>query len=403
MPDFTGAPDDSRADMADITIQLLQHLESLSFASDDGALPAVPPTTAAEQAAKGLRRLCEQASSAEVKPEQAALGRAALAALCDTPSTATLCGAARVATGAIDAIDRDADADVATCGLLRWGHLRINALHTLVRMASSEEGCVRVLEATRGEAAGVCVTLLASNGARTDLEGVRVAATLLRNLSLPLGLRPTIGALPGIFRALLRHVAHREPNTAAVVAATLRILVERCPSNAAHAVAALSAESGGGGDGGDGGGGSGSGDGGFGPILRADLAKMHPFCRVELARFISLTIAAACAESSAAEGSEGAPPAPAPDAQRALVRPAALQFGIFLLGSREPSLHREACAALLAARDVYERHGEAWAGEKLTVPSPKGDLPLAEVLKGHARTGSITADQVQRLCASEAT
>ena len=41
-------------------------------------------------------------------------------------------------TAAIDVIERDATADTAACGLLRWGHLRVNALQVLLQLAGVE-------------------------------------------------------------------------------------------------------------------------------------------------------------------------------------------------------------------------------------------------------------------------
>ena len=68
--------------------------------------------------------------------------------------------------------------------------------------------------------------VLSSAASRTDLEGVRTAATLLRNLAMPIASRTRLTAAADVLGVLRAHVAHRDPNTAAVVAAALRLLVE---------------------------------------------------------------------------------------------------------------------------------------------------------------------------------
>ena len=82
---------------------------SLSNLSDVGILE--PPPTAAETAAKGLRKLCESVSSSEASEAQAQVGRTVHAALMDeaaddghAPAT-VLCTAMVAATRAIDTID----------------------------------------------------------------------------------------------------------------------------------------------------------------------------------------------------------------------------------------------------------------------------------------------------------
>ena len=121
-------------------------------------------------------------------------------------------------------------------------------------IGSSEARCVRLLEVAGG-VADACVHLLRSNGSRVDLEGVRVACNLLRNLAMPVGSRARIGGVDGVFASLYAHVGsasppppspgrarrpsscslahrHRDPNCAALVGATLRLLVEGCALNA---------------------------------------------------------------------------------------------------------------------------------------------------------------------------
>ena len=132
--------------------------------------PCEPPTDAAEKAAKGLRKLCDQATDSSGTPEQTRLGHATVDALFSDPTTLrTLCVVARCATAAIDAIDKDTEADTATCGLLRWGHLRVNMLSVMMHMASSEERCLQLGSIACGCAA-TCIDVLHSRAARTDLE-----------------------------------------------------------------------------------------------------------------------------------------------------------------------------------------------------------------------------------------
>ena len=59
-------------------------------------------------------------------------------------------------------------------------------------------------------------------------QGVRISVNVLRNLAMPTANRPLLTAVDGgaIFFALLAHVGHRDPNTAALVGACLRLLVE---------------------------------------------------------------------------------------------------------------------------------------------------------------------------------
>ena len=394
--------------MAQLVPALVANLTNLTHVDGSGAL--VPPPVPAETASKGLRKLCGSTTSAEASPEQAEIGKAALAVLReDDAASSVLCAAIRVATSAIDAIDKRPDADVAEAGLLRWGHLRVNALQVLLHLASSEAGCAQLLERTSDGAATACVALLLSNASRSDMEGVRTAANILRNLSMPTGSRPRLGALADIYEALLKHVAHRDPNTGAVAGAALRILVEGCPANAVRAARAAAPEAassggggggGGGGDGSDGDGGGGGARGGeadadvdgFAPVLAADITKMHPFCRVELARFLCATIALGAGGTTASQ-------------QRRLTSVAVLQFALFLLASKQAPLHLEACTALKAARLL--RRGQpvvrrpAWPVAVLTVPSPDGERPLPQVLQALVDAGTISAEDCALLTAAD--
>ena len=335
-----------------------------------------PPPDAAESALKGLRRLLEPADGATA--EQRRVGADALAAL-RAPGTEAhaklLCAAVRRATAAIDAIDRDAAADTAAAGLTRWGHLRVNAASALLQLASTELASVELLERTDGAAAAACVGLLASRAARADAEGVRVGATLLRNLCMPRLSRARVGALgpPAAADALLPHVGHREPAVAGVVAAGLRLLVEGCDANAwnfARAAAASAA------------GDAAAAGAAFAPLTELELDKLHPFARAELARFVSLTIAAVCGG-----GDGGADDAAA---QRALVSTAALRFGpCFLLSSRHATLHQEAAAALGACAALGAA-AVAWEPSALGVQRDGQEVPLADALRALVQGGTPT-------------
>ncbi len=375
-----------------LAARLIGSLTGLSGSDATGAL--VPPPADAENAAKGLRKLCESATSSEASAEQAQVGKAAIASLLQevadgSPVPASvLCTAVVAATAAIDAIDKQPDVDVAEAGLLRWGHLRVNALQVLLHLASSEAGCTRLLAQTSDEAVAACIALLRSNASRTDMEGVRTAANILRNLSMPPGSRARVGSIEGLYEALLRHVAHRDPNTGAVAGATLRILVEGCAPNARLAALAAAgvecaASEGGAEDAAHATHGAAVSADGFGPILAADLTKMHPFCRAELARFICLTLAQGL-------GDVGAPQ------QRRLTTAAVLRFAIFPLASRHVPLHKEVCAALLAARRVYREQSDAgpWPIAAVAVPGPNGERPLAAELQQVASAGTISAEEL---------
>lgn len=144
----------------------------------------------------------------------------------------------------------------------------------------------------------------------------------------------------------------------------------------------------------------------FASIVELDVSKVHPFCRVELARFLCITIAAVCKP-------QAAPDAPSPACELLpLVSQPTLQFAIFLLASRHQPLHKEACAALLAARSVYRRHREetaerlVWPVNALTVPAGGTERPLAEVLKelmvAQGGQGSLlSAEECAELLADE--
>ena len=199
-------------------------LEAAVAAVDPSTTPS-PPGSSAEGAGKGLRKLCEAPAEHD--------GLAgATKALCASPHTArVLCATIATCTAAIDAIDANKQIDLAESGLVAWGHLRANALTVLLHMASSEERCRELLDATEQPPATVeprkpggpigvtCAAVLSSAASRTDLEGVRIAATLLRNLAMPLASRARLVAAGDVLGALRAHVAHRDPSTAAVVAA----------------------------------------------------------------------------------------------------------------------------------------------------------------------------------------
>ena len=362
-----------------LVTRFIEALEAAVAAVDPSTTPS-PPGSSAEGAGKGLRKLCEAPAEHD--------GLAgATKALCASPHIArVLCATVATCTAAIDSIDADKQLDLAASGLVAWGHLRANALAVLLHMASSEERCRELLDATEqlagtveqwkpgGHIAATCAAVLSSAASRTDLEGVRIAATLLRNLAMPLASRTRLTAAADVLGVLRAHVAHRDPNTAAVVAAALRLLVEGAPSNAAL-LAASSPEP-------------------FAPLLALELTQLHPHARAELARFVCLTITGAWAAATAS-GPEGGPAAAQLAALSALVTRPALDFGCFLLASRHPGLHREACAALRAARAIWRARvegGESGEGGEGGGASPTEGVtvvgqPLAGVLQGLLQAG----------------
>lgn len=376
---------------------LAELLSDLAYADPSGEQPACPPPQPVEQAVKELRKQCEAGAtplpdSSQPPADAAAAAAEAHAALLESASTVPkMCAAVGVATAAIDAIDRaEGDVDTAKSGLMRWGHLRANLLQVLLHVANSEARCIRILELSNDTAAAECVAILTSAAARSDTEGVRTGANLLRNLSMPASARPRIGALPDLFPALLKQVAHPDPNVQAVVGATLRILCEGCIANATIAARAASDPAGGV-----------EGDG-FGRITRLDLSRMHPFCRVELARFISIVVVACAAAAAAAP--PPSPTAPEGAQQLALSAPDALGFAAFVLGGRHAALHKEFCTALRAAKATRVRIGgaeaaTAWATAvgALMVPVRGSEVPLREVLRELAAAGALTATEASVL------
>ena len=184
--------------------------------------------------------------------------------------------------------------------------------------------------------------------------------------------RARVGALglPAAADALLPHVGHREPAVAGVVAACLRLLVEGCDANAEirarrRASAGDAAAAG----------------AAFAPLTELELDKLHRL-RAELARFVSLTIAAA-----RGGGDGGADDAAA---QRALVSTAALRFGpCFLLSSRHATLHQEAAAALGACAALGAA-AVAWEPSALSVQRDGQEVPLADALRALVQGGTPT-------------
>ena len=145
-----------------------------------------------------------------------------------------------------------------------------------------------------------------------------------------------------------------------------------------------------------------------------DLAKLHPHARAELARFVCLTIAGAwttAVTAAAAAATAGVATADAagsrPDAAQlaaltALTTRPALDFGCFQLASRHPGLHREACAALRAARAIWRAGGADGAGGESGGVSPTEGVtvvgqPLTGVLQGLLQAGSLTAAECEGL------
>ena len=229
---------------------LLADLQLLS-----GPASPISVVRAAASSASGLLRLLQQ------KP--AVVMATAKRAVC-------VCHAIEISTAALSAaacIPAIAIAGEDTRPL--WTQLRVDALMCLLEAASSEERCLALVEQTEGDGsigvASSCLLVLAAAAAAVPSEGVdagpgegvdesesgsdggavRIAANTLRNLALPLAnrlvigaLRLPIGAIEGAvatrdaLHILLRHVGHRSPNTAALVAACLRVLVESCAPNA---------------------------------------------------------------------------------------------------------------------------------------------------------------------------
>jgi len=90
----------------------------------------------------------------------------------------------------------------------------------------------------------------------------------------------------------------------------------------------------------------------------------------------------------------------APWQQRRLTTAAVLRFAIFPLASKHAPLHREVCAALLAARRVYRERSELgpWPVSTLEctlrVPGPQGERSLAAELQQVASAGTISVDEL---------
>ena len=448
-PRFAGRQGLDR-NMSETALRLVSQLFTVSTA--DATLVVAPPSSSAEAAAKGLRKVCDITNNANEAQKQMrddvvrALFQEETAGAGVVPARLLL-EAVIVATDAIDAIDRTPTADTAECGLLRWGHLRVNVLQVLLHMASSESnssyllGIGRADEGKWGSVVSACVHVLQSNSARTDFEGVRTCANLLRNLCMPKAHRARVGALEGIFTALMKHLSHKDANVSVIAAATLRILVHECPENgrlAAYSCLGMSAERGIGGRGSQGESSSASsaesGTAGhrddtgcdaarhadgcvFEPILGLDLSTIHPHGREELARFVCLTIAATLRED------EPKPPPTLPqregmgacasDKRSAceglhirMCSAHALQFGVFLLAAPHPALRSEALNALVCARRLYKRLDNApeegdgrvdtnalvWPGPQLRVISPAGDRPLVAALDDLVAQGAIPQD-----------
>uniref|UniRef100_A0A7S0ITF7 Protein HGH1 homolog n=1 Tax=Calcidiscus leptoporus TaxID=127549 RepID=A0A7S0ITF7_9EUKA len=319
-----------------------------------------PPAPLAVNALKALRALCEQGDAV------------LLDSLSIADNARTLYGVVALASANIDAIDADVNADTASAGLLLWGHARKNALACLVCIASNEARCKRLVlcntDTVEGpgvgsspgpSVCGCCVDILHSRASRADMEGLRLSTNLLRNVSMPAANRAAVGAVGGAITGLLEQVSHKEPNVAALVAATLRLLVQGCDLNATRAASVPSV---------------------FGRILDLDMTRLHPHARAELARFICLTIAHADASSL----------------NESVLDMRALRFGAFLLGSKYPELHREAVSALRVARN---RMDCGWIGDGITVPVAGSETLLPQVLRALVDAGSLSAAECEGLLA----
>ena len=397
--------------MAAVVEKLLADLQQLSSSRKS---PADPPR-AATAAASGLLRLLQQASSdSEVKRT---MGEQAVAAITAATGATCVCQAVEIATAAIE--DRPQAAAAAGCGsaspspaageeaaLPSWSRMRVDVLLCLLEVASSEERCISLVAQT--DVASVCLSVLNRDADEAEGEAVHVVANLLRNLALPLANRPVIGALRfsiptnedagatcDAIHVLLRHVGHRVPGTAALVAGCLRVLTEKCLSNArrfasAHAAAPHDA---------------------FAPLLALRLesemrvGKPLAFARVDLCRFVASVLVAVCGSDSSGGGDVAAVE---PAVQRGLVSEASLGLAAFLLSTRHAALHREGCAALLAstlpfgappceaplagADDAPRLASPAWPGHTVEVAVDGEMLALSTLLRKHVTAGSLTMD-----------
>ena len=245
-----------KQNMTTETARLDQLLKDLS--GPDCRPPSDIPSNvirAALTAASALLQLFQQAS--------------ALDTLATARRAMCVCRAIEISTAALNACGSTIVEGDTRSSL--WSRLRIDALMCLLEAASTEERCVALVEQTEGDGsvgvASCCLSVLAaaakpSAGAgvgtgegegegegESEVGGkgdvVRIAANTLRNLALPLANRLVIGTLRlpcganegavakrDALHVLLLHVGHRNPNTAALVAACLRVLVESCAPNA---------------------------------------------------------------------------------------------------------------------------------------------------------------------------
>ncbi|KAL1530240.1 hypothetical protein AB1Y20_001155 [Prymnesium parvum] len=361
--------------------RLVAALESLECGS---ALPLAPPAEEAEKAGKDLRQLLQLGCTDGCTAQQAQLAQRTIAALLSTPSHAQcICRALDVATRTIAQIDAASDVDTAEAGLMRWGHLRVNLLAVLLHSASSEERSVQLVQWTEGEgargAAAACLELIDSAAARVDRDGVSFAANVLRNLSMPPANRACIGGLTtsrgGLdpLRCIERALAHAEPASACLLAASARLLVEGCAHNSRRYLAA----SGGGGP--------------FASLLALDMAHVHPHARVELARFACHVIVAARTPREPG-GSLCVPE----DVRAVLLDARVLNMGpCFLLSSNHKGLHVEALDALRVAR-ALSTDSAPWPGSLLYVMK-NGEPPLSliAILERLVETGGLTKEEAE--------
>ena len=296
---------------------LLAPLEELALRADSTC------PSGSLNAAKGLEKVLQQADRpAHDTGSQRRIGEETLEALAGSADYATLlCRAITCATATVATLDATevvtVDGGEGSSPARAWFELRTSVLACLVCCSCSEERACALLEGTelpgsRG-AASVCLDLLAERSSTGDTDGIRTAATLLRQLALPLLSRERIGALRSEVHAasdgvatiqsgasalhvLIRHAGVREPNATASIAACLRVLVLDCPQNAIRYVreaagmvehsdeeAAAPATA-----------------AAFVPLVALELqherrvGRAVAFARVDFSRFVCLTLAAAC-------------------------------------------------------------------------------------------------------------
>jgi len=202
--------------------------------------------------------------------------------------------------------------------ILPYARLRLYILGCLNSLATCKDNCNGIVKSTHSQDICQMIVNVAREGYDFDIEATRFCVNIVRNLALSNDIALLTALEPFALGDMLQLVScnSKDVNAANLAAGALRLF---CATRDADVLGLLLSEQ------------------GMNGILRADLTKVSPIARVELARALSHVIVTLSTS-----------PDIMMDLRRVVITLDCVRFVTFLLQSNQDVLHRESLEALVS-------------------------------------------------------